>query len=45
MNDVNVDFSKVDPKTGTVVEFNGAGGAKLGYNGPQHPSRNTEKIK
>lgn len=27
-------FSKVDPKTGTVVEFKGPGGAKVGYDGP-----------
>jgi len=33
----NVVFSKVDPKTGTVVEFKGAGGAKVGYDGP-HPN-------
>lgn len=28
-----VQFSKVDPKTGTVVEFKGEGGAKVGYDG------------
>jgi hypothetical protein len=32
-----VTFSKVDPKTGTVVEFKGPGGAKVGYDGP-HPN-------
>ena len=32
-----VSFSKVDPKTGTVVEFKGPGGAKVGYDGP-HPN-------
>jgi hypothetical protein len=35
MTDPNkVEFSKVDPKTGTVVEFKGEGGAKVGYGGP-----------
>ena len=29
-----VQFSKVDPKTGTAVEFKGEGGAKVGYDGP-----------
>jgi len=29
-----VEFSKMDPKTGTVVEFKGQGGAKVGYDGP-----------
>jgi RHS repeat-associated protein len=32
-----IEFSKMDPKTGTVVEFKGAGGAKVGYDGP-HPN-------
>ena len=32
-----VEFSKVDPKTATVVEFKGPGGAKVGYDGP-HPN-------
>jgi RHS repeat-associated protein len=32
-----VQFSKVDPKTGTVVEFKGPGGAKVGYDGA-HPN-------
>jgi RHS repeat-associated protein len=32
-----VRFSKVDPITGTVVEFKGPGGAKVGYDGP-HPN-------
>ena len=31
-----VSFSKVDPQTGTVTEFKGPGGAKIGYDGP-HP--------
>jgi RHS repeat-associated protein len=35
-----VHFSKVDPKTGTVVEFKGEGGAKVGYDGP-HKSPGT----
>ena len=33
----DVEFSKVDPETGTVVEFKGSGdkkGAKVGYDGP-----------
>jgi len=34
-----VKFTKVDPETGTVVEFKGEGGAKVSYDGP-HP--NTE---
>jgi hypothetical protein len=29
-----VEFSKVDPETGTVVEFKGLDGAKVGYDGP-----------
>jgi RHS repeat-associated protein len=33
-NPDEVEFSKVDPATGTVVEFKGAGGAKVGYDGP-----------
>jgi hypothetical protein len=32
-----IEFSKMDPETGTVVEFKGAGGAKVGYDGP-HPN-------
>ncbi len=31
-------FSKVDPKTGTVVEFKGPGGAKVAYDAP-HANR------
>jgi RHS repeat-associated protein len=31
-----VQFTKVDPKTGTVVEFKGPGGAKVAYDAP-HP--------
>ena len=31
-----VKFTKVDPETGTVVEFKGEGGAKVVYDGP-HP--------
>jgi len=30
----NVKFSKVDEVTGTVVEFKGPGGSKVGYDGP-----------
>ena len=30
----NVEFSKIDPATGTVVEFKGPGGAKVAYDGP-----------
>lgn len=33
-NPEEVEFSKVDPETGTVVEFKGKGGAKVGYDGP-----------
>ncbi|MDN7907953.1 polymorphic toxin type 47 domain-containing protein [Burkholderia diffusa] len=33
-NPENVTFSKVDPVTGTVVEFKGAGGAKVAYDAP-----------
>ncbi|MCW5964067.1 MAG: hypothetical protein KIT83_08510 [Bryobacterales bacterium] len=29
-----VKFTKVDPKTGTIVEFKGPGGAKVAYDGP-----------
>ena len=29
-----VEFSKIDPKTGTVVEFKGEKGAKVGYDAP-----------
>ncbi len=40
-------FSKVDPKTGTVVEFKGSGGAKVGYDGPHKspgPHHDTQHI-
>ncbi|WP_155651243.1 polymorphic toxin type 47 domain-containing protein, partial [Burkholderia stagnalis] len=33
-NSVNVTFSKMDPVTGTVVEFKGVGGAKVAYDAP-----------
>lgn len=33
-NSDEITFSKVDPATGTVVEFKGADGAKVGYDGP-----------
>ena len=33
-NPENIRFSKYDDKTGTVVEFKGDGGAKVGYDGP-----------
>lgn len=42
-----VQFSKVDPKTGTVVEFKGEGGAKVGYDGPHKspgPHHDTQHI-
>ena len=42
-----VQFSKVDPKTGTVVEFKGPGGAKVGYDGPHQspgPHHDTQHI-
>jgi RHS repeat-associated protein len=39
-----VSFSKMDPKTGTVVEFKGEGGAKIGYDGPhQSPGPHHDK--
>jgi hypothetical protein len=31
-----VSFSKADPETGTIVEFKGEGGAKVGYDGPHN---------
>ena len=31
-----IKFTKVDPETGTVVEFKGTGGAKVAYDSP-HP--------
>ncbi len=33
-NPDEITFSKVDPETGTVVEFKGPGGAKVGYDAP-----------
>ncbi|GAU04771.1 polymorphic toxin type 47 domain-containing protein, partial [Burkholderia stabilis] len=33
-NPENVTFSKMDPVTGTVVEFKGVGGAKVAYDAP-----------
>jgi RHS repeat-associated protein len=42
-----VEFSKMDPKTGTVVEFKGQGGAKVGYDGPHAspgPHHDTQHI-
>lgn len=42
-----VSFSKVDEKTGTVVEFKGEGGAKIGYDGPHAspgPHHDTQHI-
>ncbi|MBZ5525207.1 MAG: hypothetical protein LAP21_23520 [Acidobacteriia bacterium] len=33
-NASEVKFTKVDPATGTVVEFKGQGGAKVAYDGP-----------
>lgn len=33
-NPADVQFSKVDPKTGTVVEFKGPNGAKVAYDSP-----------
>jgi RHS repeat-associated protein len=46
-NPDEVVFSKMDPKTGTVVEFTGPGGAKVGYDGPhpsEGPSHDTQHI-
>jgi RHS repeat-associated protein len=42
-----IKFSKVDPETGTVVEFKGEGGAKVGYDGPHAspgPHHDTQHI-
>ncbi|MEO1262602.1 MAG: polymorphic toxin type 47 domain-containing protein [Bacteroidota bacterium] len=42
-----VQFSKYDPETGTVVEFKGDGGAKIGYDGPHKspgPHHDTQHI-
>ena len=36
-NPQDIEFTKVDPKTGTVVEFKGRGGAKVAYD-PPHSS-------
>ena len=33
-NTDDVTFSKVDPKTGTIVEFKGKNGAKVAYDAP-----------
>lgn len=30
----SVEFTKVDPKTGTVVEFKGSNGSKMNYDSP-----------
>jgi len=44
MDDGNVEFSKVDSKTGTVVEFKGEDGAKVGYDGPhKSPGKNHDR--
>jgi hypothetical protein len=43
----NVQFSKVDAETGTVVEFKGPDGAKIGYDGPHQspgPNHDTQHI-
>jgi RHS repeat-associated protein len=42
-----VKFSKVDPETGTVVEFKGPGGAKVSYDGPHAqpgPGHETQHV-
>ena len=42
-----VQFSKIDSETGTVVEFKGEGGAKVGYDGPHEspgPHHDTQHI-
>jgi RHS repeat-associated protein len=48
MTDPNdVEFSKYDPETGTVVEFKGPNGAKVGYDGPHSspgPNHDTQHI-
>lgn len=46
-NPNDVKFSKVDPKTGTVVEFKGPGGAKVAYDGPHAtpgPGHNSSHV-
>jgi hypothetical protein len=43
----DVAFSKYDEATGTVVEFKGPGGAKVGYDGPHAspgPHHDTQHI-
>ena len=44
MNPDDVTFSKYDPKTGTVVEFKGPGGAKVAYDGPHADGNTPEGI-
>ena len=34
LDPAQIEFTKVDPKTGTVVEFKGPGGAKVAYDAP-----------
>lgn len=41
-NPVNVSFSKMDPTTGTVVEFKGKGGAKVAYDAPHADMDSTQ---
>ncbi|MDX2267788.1 MAG: polymorphic toxin type 47 domain-containing protein [Bryobacter sp.] len=46
-NPNDVKFSKVDPKTGTIVEFKGPGGAKVAYDGPHStpgPGHNSPHV-
>ena len=46
-NPEDVKFTKVDPKTGTVVEFKGKDGAKVAYDGPHDspgPHHDTQHV-
>jgi hypothetical protein len=47
MDDGIVEFTKIDPKTGTVVEFKGKNGSKVAYDGPHEspgPHHDTQHI-
>lgn len=41
-NSESVSFSKMDPVTGTVVEFKGVGGAKVAYDAPHADMDSTQ---
>lgn len=40
-----VEFTKYDEVTGTVVEFEGTKGSKVGYDGPHSSPDSYKKIK